>query len=97
MNNNFSIKDKVVIITGAAGLLAEQHIEIVLENNAIGILLDINNQKLKAKKKFYLDKYKNAKLDFFSGDITDEKFIQNVAKLKSFLEAKWQRKKMALF
>ena len=51
MNNNFSIKGKVVIITGAAGLLAEQHIEVVLENDAIGILLDINKQKLVKKKK----------------------------------------------
>ena len=80
MNNSFSIKDKVVIITGAAGLLAEQHIEVVLENDAIGILLDINKQKLKAKKKYYLDKYKNSKLEFFSGDITDEKFIKKVKK-----------------
>ena len=81
MNNNFSIKGKVVIITGAAGLLAEQHIEVVLENDAIGILLDINKQKLVKKKKYYLDKYKNAQLDFFSGDITDEKFIRDVKKI----------------
>ena len=80
MNNNFSIKDKVIIITGAAGLLAEQHIEIVIENDAIGILLDINKQKLKTKKKYYLNKYKSARLDFFAGDISNEKFIKNVKK-----------------
>ena len=78
MNNNFSIKDKVVIITGAAGLLAEQHIEIVLENDAIGILLDINKPRLQAKRNFYLRKYKNAKIDIFVGDISSEKFIQSV-------------------
>ena len=71
MYKKFNIKNKVVIVTGAAGLFAEQHIEVVLENNAVGILLDIDSKKLIAKKKYYLKKFKNAKIDIFSGDITD--------------------------
>ena len=80
MFKKFNIKDKVVIVTGAAGLLAEQHIEVVLENNAVGILIDIDSRKLITKKKYYLKKYKNSKIDIFSGDITDEKFISRVSK-----------------
>ena len=81
MYKKFNIKDKIVIITGAAGLFAEQHIEVVLENNAVAILLDINSKKLTAKKNYYLKKYKNSKIDIFSGDITDEKFVKSVSKI----------------
>lgn len=74
----FEIINKVVIITGAAGLLAEQHIEVVLENRAIAILIDINKKKVENKKLFYLKKFKNSKIDVFVGDITKEKFIYEV-------------------
>jgi len=80
MKNNFDIKNKVIIITGAAGLLAEQHIEVIIENKAIGILIDINRKQLNIKKKYYLNKFKDVKLDFIIGDITNEKFIINVKK-----------------
>ena len=75
MKNNLNIKNKVIIVTGAAGLLAEQHIEVIIENEAIGILIDIDKKKLLKKKKNYLNLYKGAKLDIFVGDITNEKFI----------------------
>jgi NAD(P)-dependent dehydrogenase (short-subunit alcohol dehydrogenase family) len=81
MNKNFNITNKVVIVTGAAGLLAEQHVEVILENKAIAILLDINKNKLEEKKKYYLKKYQNAKIEIFVGDITCETFILTV-KLK---------------
>ena len=47
MRDNFNIKNNVIVITGAAGLLAKQHIEVVIENKAIGILIDIDKKKLK--------------------------------------------------
>ena len=81
MKNNLNIKNKVIIVTGAAGLLAEQHIEVIIENEAIGILIDIDKKKLLKKKKNYLNLYKGAKLDIFVGDITNEKFILSVKKI----------------
>ena len=54
----FEIINKVVIITGAAGLLAEQHIEVVLENKAIAVLIDINEKKVKKKNPFILKNLK---------------------------------------
>ena len=60
MNKNFNITNKVVIVTGAAGLLAEQHVEVILENKAIAILLDINKNKLE-KKKILLKKISKCK------------------------------------
>ena len=42
MKNFFSLKNKFVIVTGAAGLLAEQHIDVVLCNQGNLILIDVN-------------------------------------------------------
>ena len=38
----FSLKDKVIIITGAAGLLGRQHAEIIAKAGGIPILLDLH-------------------------------------------------------
>ena len=81
MKKIFDIQKKVIIITGAAGLLAEQHIEVVLENKGIAILLDIDEKKIEIKKNYYLKKFKNPKIDTFVGDITNEKFVIRVKKL----------------
>jgi NAD(P)-dependent dehydrogenase (short-subunit alcohol dehydrogenase family) len=80
MKKKFDIKNKVIIITGAAGMLAEQHIEVVLENAGIAILLDVDKKKINIKKKYYLKKFKNAVIDIFVGDITKEEFIIRVKK-----------------
>ena len=81
MKKKFDIQKKVIIITGAAGLLAEQHIEVVLENEGIAILLDVDKKKIEIKKNYYLKKFKNAAIDAFVGDITNEKFVIKVKKL----------------
>ena len=44
MKNKFSLKNKNVIITGAAGLLALQHIYAVLENDGNVFLIDIDKK-----------------------------------------------------
>ena len=41
-NNIFTLQDKVIVITGAAGLLGRMHAEAVASNGGIPILLDIN-------------------------------------------------------
>ena len=46
MNNNvmkiFSLKGKVIVITGGAGLLGVKHSEAIAESGGIPVLLDIN-------------------------------------------------------
>ena len=37
----FSLRDKVIVITGAAGLLGQQHAEVVARSGGIPILLDL--------------------------------------------------------
>ena len=43
----FNLKDRVVIITGGAGLLGEKHAEAVAELGGIPVLFDINEQEVK--------------------------------------------------
>ena len=43
LKNIFEIKNKVVVITGAAGLLGKMHAEAVAAYGGIPILIDINS------------------------------------------------------
>ena len=36
------LKDKVVLVTGGAGLIGQEFIRAVIENNGIAIIADIN-------------------------------------------------------
>tara|TARA_Y100001978_G_C23691437_1_gene435058 strand:+ start:120 stop:959 length:840 start_codon:yes stop_codon:yes gene_type:complete len=47
--NKFYLKDEVIIITGAAGLLGEMHAETILEAGGKAVLLDINQTVLESK------------------------------------------------
>ncbi len=76
----FSLKNKIIIITGGAGLMAEQHASVVIENGGIPVLIDNNINKLKKKYKFFKKKYEGKKIIYFSADITKEKDILLCAK-----------------
>ena len=80
MNKNlkdiFNIKNKVIVITGAAGLLGKKHAEIVASYGGIPVLLDINSNALNK-----LEKYLNNKFDInaksYVVDITNEAKVKN--------------------
>ena len=38
----FNLSNKVIIITGALGLLGKKHVEVVAENGGIPIIIDTN-------------------------------------------------------
>tara|TARA_B100001996_G_C18578387_1_gene561257 strand:+ start:62 stop:889 length:828 start_codon:yes stop_codon:yes gene_type:complete len=79
-NNKFSLKNKNVIITGAAGLLAIQHIYAVLENGGNVFLIDNNKKKLNKRFSELCKLYDKSRINSFSGDITKEIFVKNVNK-----------------
>ena len=43
MYNKFNLENKVIIVTGATGLLGIKHVEAIAENGGIPIILDIKN------------------------------------------------------
>ncbi len=78
--NKFSLKNKVIVITGAAGLMAKQHISVVLENNGIPVLIDVDKLKLIKQINFFKKEYPNKKIYFFCLDITKEKNVYSCSK-----------------
>ena len=42
----FSLKDKVIVITGACGLLGRMHVEAVASQGGIPIIIDLDQEKL---------------------------------------------------
>jgi len=70
----FSLKDKVIVVTGGAGLLGIQHVEAIAEYGGIPVLLDINEDVgISISNKISKDYDINCM--FFSCDITDEKSL----------------------
>ncbi len=78
--NKFSLKDKVIIITGALGLLGKQHVEAVCEAKGIPVLIDLNQKEID----IYIDtisKKYNVDISGYAVNITDEKQVLNSCKL----------------
>ena len=73
-NNLFNLKNKVIIITGALGLLGQKHVEVVAQNGGIPIIIDLDNQKVELFAKKIQQKY-NVNAIGLEVDITDEKKI----------------------
>ena len=49
--NIFSLKDKVIIVTGASGLLGFEHCKAIASAGGIPILLDLDKNKLESQVK----------------------------------------------
>ena len=71
------LKDKVVVITGGAGLIGKEFVKAVIENHGIAIIADIN-EKLGQQVKKQLSKELNTeKIDFVKLDITSKESLNN--------------------
>ena len=81
----FSLKNKIIIITGGAGLLGTNFVEAVLSNDGIPIVLDKSQKNINFLKKNLLSKFKK-KILSFKCDITNEKELVVIKKkiLKKF-------------
>ena len=74
IHNLFNLNKKVIIVTGALGLLGQKHVEAIAENGGIPIIIDINEKLIK----LFADKIENRFNVSALGlkvDITDEKEI----------------------
>lgn len=75
----FRLDSKVIVITGATGLLGRKHAEAVACYGGTPILLDLSQQEVDSFANELNDKYKIDSVGF-AIDITDEKAIENNAK-----------------
>ena len=75
----FRLDDKIIVITGATGLLGRKHAEAISCYGGTPILLDLSQQAVDSFANELNDKYKIDSVGF-SIDITDEKAIENNVK-----------------
>ena len=76
MNKNlFSLAGKVIIISGASGLLGRQHADAVAASGGIPILLDLNQSNLDTQALEIKEKY-SVDARGYAVNITDEKSIE---------------------
>jgi NAD(P)-dependent dehydrogenase (short-subunit alcohol dehydrogenase family) len=79
MENLFRLDNKVIVITGAAGLLGRKHAEAIACYGGTPILLDLSQKEIDTFANELNDKY-NVDSIGFSIDITNEKMIENNVK-----------------
>lgn len=73
--NNFLLKDKVIIVTGGAGLLGRMHAEAILDAKGIPVILDVDDNKISESKKVIEKKY-SKKIFALNCDITNRDSVK---------------------
>lgn len=77
--NRFEIKNKICVVTGAAGLIGKRHAQAILEGNGIPILLDISGERLRDMKQRLLEDYgRDAVVRCFEVDITKRVELEKI-------------------
>lgn len=80
------LQNKVIVITGGAGLLGQEFVKAVVENKGTAIIADINEQiALKVKDKISKE-YQSSNVDFIKLDINSDESLNSVI---SYLDKKY--------
>ena len=80
LENIFNLKGRIVVNTGATGLLGRKHAEAIACHGGTPVLLDLSQQVIDDFSKELNDKYKTGVVGF-AIDITDEKAIESNVKI----------------
>lgn len=94
MKSQFNLNEKVVVVTGGAGLIGQEFVKAIIENNGIAIIADINNsvsEKAINAIKLKLDfdsEYIESRLDYICLDITSKESLNNAI---SYLDKKYNK------
>tara|TARA_X000001036_G_scaffold438208_1_gene485436 strand:+ start:2820 stop:3647 length:828 start_codon:yes stop_codon:yes gene_type:complete len=76
MKDLFTLEGKVIVVTGALGLLGYEYCKAIIEKNGIPILIDINTKLIESKISELKKSFPNAIFDGYIVDITNEKNIK---------------------
>lgn len=69
------LKDKVVVVTGGAGLIGRNFCEAIVQNGGVAVIADINKSLMKDVQDDIKAKFKEAKIFSFELDITSKDSI----------------------
>jgi len=81
------LKNKVIVITGGAGLVGKAFIEAVAKNQAVAVIADIDMAKAEEVKSSFSSQLQK-KIDIVELDITNK---ESILKAVKYLEDKYQR------
>ena len=76
MDNLLTLKDKVIVVTGAAGLLGFEYCKAIIIAKGTPILIDINEKLLKSKVAELKNEFPKCECDSYNVDITNEKNVK---------------------
>ena len=76
--NKFSLENKNILITGAAGSIGLEHSIALLNVGARIIMTDVDLIKLKKNEIDLIKKNKNFRIDCLKMDVSSENSVQNV-------------------
>jgi len=82
------LKDKVIVITGGAGLIGQEFVKAIIEQNGIAIIADINEDIGKKIKNDLSKELNSQNIDFKKLDITSKDSLIN---LINYLDSKYSR------
>jgi len=82
------LKDKVIVITGGAGLIGKEFVKAILENRGIAIIADINEELGLKVKENLSNELSNENIDFVKLDITSKNSLNRCI---DFLDEKYGR------
>lgn len=82
------LKNKVVVITGGAGLIGKEFVKAVIENKGIAIIADINEQIGEEVKENLSEELNTTNIDFIKLDITSK---ESLNKCINYLDKKYER------
>ena len=71
------LKNKIIVITGGAGLIGIEFVKSIIENGGTAIIADINENKISKIIKELPKNYPSKKIDYFNLDITKTKSLQD--------------------
>lgn len=71
----FSLKEKVIVITGALGLLGKEHVKAIAVGGGIPVLIDLDQKKLDDLTK-NISEFYDVKCVGYQVDITNEKLVK---------------------
>lgn len=70
------LTQKIVVITGGAGLIGQEFVKAVVENNGVAVIADINKEVGEGVKKVLSDELHTEVIDFVKLDITSKVSLQ---------------------
>lgn len=76
MNDLFNLKGKVIVVTGAVGLLGFEYCKAIINAKGFPILIDINEKLLKSKVEELKDEFPSCACDSYVVDITKEEQLK---------------------